>query len=487
MHTLILALIASLTGPSAVPEKVGPVSYAALHPTKAPERLNLLRVELEAGTIAGIDVAQETPFGRPGRAKTGNSRNYANLPPGHPDFDHPDALNWTARGFDGVEFVGKGEDLTFIAGKGSDASVMIGRGNPNGTGPGWVSPATGVVRFTSCTIVPSNSKAVFAGTNSANASDLVPLTFIGVDMRILALPPPTGGNAGRWGLFTNATDVLLRRVKGDGSGLGEHFAYAHGFGRDGITWEFCDIDGAFSELFKATNRPGIHGPDEKLGWYTNELDLNAARHVRSDGYQPVGSPEARPTILIRHCNFRRWGLGGYGGGAVTCQGTSANIQIRYCTFWQMTGHQRGLAIAIDNGGEEYFGTLPGRQGWAAGVGPANGDVDIELCLIVADPGPAWLTPMVSCIPISLTGMLNPDPVCESFSMRHCAVYGTNRVVAIRQTPVVQIAGVNSPAAANFARSQGVDTRTEPQLLTPDKPLRALSGGYALGAVPTSPR
>jgi len=418
---------------------------------------------------------------------TGNELRFVNrdLAPGEQARAGWVYLNWKALGFNGVHFRGRGVGQTTIDAPTGNASISIEAGDPPAG-----RPATGIVKFSGVTMGPAGSKVIHTGTNTANRPDLFPLTLIVEDSEVLAPP----GSGGRWGIFTDATDVLLRRVKGYAPGLSEHFSYAHGLGEHGITWEWVDVDGAAAELCKVTARPSSHhplGPQLRpFGWYEDKAKFESAKHVRTEGYQPAGDPETGTTILIRNSTFTRWGLGwpslgkkGKGGGVVI-QGGQSDVQIIRCVFDQDNGNPNGLAIAFDDSGNEHYTRRKRADGvweWVAGEAPANGNVLIQECVIIGEPGPSWLSPLVSVI--SLRGMGNTDDVVQRFRMLACAVYGENRTVTLNQVPVVEVAAINANPIPHYTQSLGYNTTGMPVLLhIQGQGLRDIAAGF-VGAAP----
>ncbi len=401
------------------------------------DRWNLLDIQLPAGVVNGIAVE---PGGWTGLGATYLNRKATGTPiPGVVEID------WSA--YDGIRFVGDPMMGTTIdGGPTSNGSVMIGAGTPGG-------PTTGIVEFSGVTIKVGGSKAIYAGTDQMGRVPMIPMGLILTDFVI-----DGRDRRGRWGIFPDCCDLVMRRGSVLCDGITEHGEYDHGVAAHGMLIESVRFDGAAAELFKVTSRPNDQGgPYADGSWYEDPAKraIALSRHAHA-GTQPVGTPDKRPTIRVRDCTFTRWGLLSGKSGAIVSQGSGADWRIERCTFYANNGNIGGGGVFVDDSLVEHWGRSKADPSqWAAGGAPANGDVLISECAFYSDDGPTWLSPMIF---VGRLGVNNSEDVCESFSMLNCAVYGRNRTVQISGVPKVKIAGINSPAIEFWAQGQGIDTR-----------------------------
>jgi len=407
------------------------------------QNVNLLEIPLLAQTYGGIDVG--VTFW------TGNAIRYLNQDPGTNPGPGVIEIPWTAQGYDGLRFVGQGPGATIIdGGQSGNGSIMVsagGNGNP-------LTGVTGVVEFVNCEIRTAGSKAAYPGADAAGRHPHVPLAFVLTDCLVTDDASRPGG---RWGVFPDQSDIVLRRTSFLGASLSEHAFYLHGFGDRGMVVDSCTFDGAYAELLKITARPNDQGGPYAYGsWYEDPAKraIGLSRHAGAS-FQPVGTPAARALVRIVDSTFTRWGLGGSGGGGVVLQGGGVDMTIERCVFIANNGNKNGLAIAVDDSSVEHFGespTVPGQ--WAAGEPPANGDILISECIIGVDDGHPWLAPAIG-IGSLIAG--NTEAVAKSVTIQACAIYGINRTLAIAQVPSVTILAINTPPLPAIAASYGIDT------------------------------
>lgn len=395
-------------------------------------KLNLKQIPLKAGLIKGVNIAYNG----------GGEERY-------------DPQEWV--GYDGVEFVGQGYEKTIIQAPNSDASIMIGRGTA-------LIP-TKIVRFSGVTVKPALSKAIFCGVDTANMADY----RIGLGFQFYDSLLDARERQGRWGAFFNQTDVKMRRSFLFGEGLTEHLIYMHGWGKDGCSIAGCILEGAWAEIIKGTNRP-------QGRYYINPTVRSRAKHAYLDGYHPAGTPDMRPTVHIEDNIIRRWGLGGYGGGGVVMQGTSANIRIRSNFITAENNIAKGGPIFIDDSGNEYFTRKGSTNEWVAGEeGPANGHVHISENVMTAAPGSSNYTPMIRVGSLKIN---NNSPIVESFSMFANAIYGEKRFITLQQTPNCNITANNIDPIPDYARGLGIDTSHEAFIHVNGHKLTPVSAGFA---------
>lgn len=427
-------------GPTLRTERTGLLAAAAPRPeNEVPPHPELLELPLTQSQLGGISVLEDHS-----KVWTGNQLKIKPF--------------WRARGFEGVHVInpsGNPDDV-HVASSRYHSSIVIGR-------------AAGYVKLEGLTIhtgtADGKQSAVFAGFDSANKPDLVPMTLHLVNCRIVVDGQP------EWGIFVNQCDVVLERCVLELRGTNEHALYVHGVARFGVTILDCLVDGVGAEGFKVTGRP-------QARYYVDQslVSGGVAKHALHDGYHPPLDPEAR--IIIRRSTVLDWNQpwSWRGGAGVCIQGAGMPVTIEDCVLVDHNGEVKGAAF-FDDSGVEHFGwpeqDANGDGLRDAGVPDAVGPIIIRRSILASGPSPQ---------PLIRVGRISPalGRVAPSILIEDCGLYGAGMRVELQDVGQVQIRGCNTAAIA--ARAEALDlgidtTAAEPSIAIKGAPWVPVSVGF----------
>jgi hypothetical protein len=355
---------------------------------------------------------------------------------------------WLDQGYAGIHVMGRGPERTIYRSMTSESTLIFGR-------------HCGYVKIENVTIqngfAPGKQKAIFGGVDAANAPDLVPYTIHLKNCVIETARTADPDGHPEWPIFINQGDIILENCVIRSRNSNEHALYVHGFGRYGAYIINTVIDGVGAEGLKFTARP-------QARYYQDPGLLQYAGNAYTDGYHPI---EQTQWIVVRNTQIHDWNQpwSWRGGAGMTVQGAGINVLVEDSAFVDF--HELKPALAFDDSGVEHFG-----DGNIAGRSPANQDIIVRRTTLASGPGPSWYTN------VARIGSLNPNSsvlTVKSALFEDCGIYGDHMMLSVSNCDNLRVRNCNTPAAAERARTFGVDTTHEAMLAY--NGFRPVSQGY----------
>jgi hypothetical protein len=364
--------------------------------------MNLQTLIIPEGTIAGADIAY------PGW--TGCKHKYPNT--------------WSAKGKDGIRFVGSGDRGTHLkVPKNKPASLVISRN-------------AGIVVIENMTIHAGEIRAVVCAPEGWHAATPIAPRIIFRDCEFVEA---NSMNPARWLIDGYQFDLEIEHCDFWGINLSEHDIYQRNTGPLGTRIVDTHFHGAGGECYKKVARPAqqYYPPDDPLHNYPSNCDQT--------------HPMPMADTVIQNCTFENWGRKQSSvpqGGGIVLQGTAQNAAIEKCTF-KADEQGDGPCIGIDDGGRRHFGW----KSRVAGETPANGLIGVSECILFSY-GPRSMV-FVGGDPIN-----DAKRIVEGIQFKRCGFYqgaGPSTRIDIHTPNTHSFRQCNTPEVEAVAQSLGFDT------------------------------